>query len=436
MLLKEKLFNNWGRNVHSRPKKIQPKNLGELKNIIKKKSYIIAGNQRSFGDVGVNNNLSISMKNFDKIKNFDHKKGIIEVESGLLLKHLLPIIIQKGWFLSVTPGTKYVSVGGIIANNVHGKNTNKNQTKYYIKNLKLLKLDKKIINCSKNKNKKIFDLTLGGFGLTGIILSATLQLKKIQSPYMNQKIYEYNNFFEFFNITKNIKNYKYSVSWIDHFGDKKITGLWFLANHSKKIKSNNIEFNNEKKLGLISYLALKLVTNNYYFSRLANFFYRKYKKYFYKEIILYDDCFYPQDHFVDWNKAYGKNGLFQFQFLVSEKKLENIIDALSVFFKKEKLFSSFIVIKKMNEQGGYLNFTGTGYTISLDFPINNKFFILKSFLNKLVELHKLKVNFAKDFITTESNAYNYPEFKDFKKKILLLNPKKKLNSFFSKRLNI
>ena len=125
-------------------------------------------------------------------------------------------------------------------------------------------------------------------------------------------------------------------------------GAGYIGSHTcKLLKNNNIEYNNEKKLGLITYFALKLITNNYYFSRLGNFLYRKYKKYFYKEIILYDDCFYPQDHFVDWNKAYGKNGLFQFQFLVPEKKLENIIDTLSVFFKKERLFSSFIVIKKI-----------------------------------------------------------------------------------------
>ena len=264
MLLKEKLFNNWGRNIHTKQKKIQPKNLNELKNIIKKKSYIITGNQRSFGDVGINKNLSISMKNFDKIKNFDYKKGIIEVESGLLLKDLLSIIIPKGWFLSVTPGTKYISIGGMIANNVHGKNTNKNQTKYYIKNLKLLKLNKKIIDCSKYKNKKIFDLTLGGFGLTGIIIAATLQLKKIQSSHMKQKIYEYNNFSEFFKIAKDIKNYQYSVSWVDNFSTHKISGLWFLANHYKGNKNKDLKFYKEKKLDLISHLALKLVIKNYY----------------------------------------------------------------------------------------------------------------------------------------------------------------------------
>ena len=436
MLNKEKLSNNWGRNVNSNPKVIQPSNIFELKNLIQKKSYVIIGNQRSFGDVGINNNLSISMKNFSKIKNFDKKKGIIEVESGALLKDILPIILSEGWFFSITPGTKYVSIGGMIANNVHGKNTNQNQTKYYVQNIKLLTLNKKIIDCSKNKNGKIFDLTLGGFGLTGIILSAKIKLKKISSPYMDQKIIEYKNFSEFFEISRKIKNFEYSVSWVDNFSDEKIKGLWFLANHNRKIKEINPSFLKERKLNFLSYLVLRIVTTFYTINRISNFVYRKYKKFFHKKTINFDDCFYPQDHFVDWNKAYGKKGLFQFQFLVPEKKFKIVIKLLSSFLKKEKLFSSFIVIKKMQEKGKYLNFAGTGYSISLDFKINNKFNTLKKFLNILTQNHKLKVNFAKDFITNEQNAKNYSEFSKFKRKLIKLNPSKKLNSMLSKRLKI
>ena len=187
MFFKDKAFTNWGKNIYINPKKTSPKNYDELKKIINKKSFIVHGNQRSYGDVALNKDLVVSMKNFNKIKFFDEKKGIIKIESGLLLSDLLPIIIAKGWFPPITPGTKYVSLGGMIANNVHGKNTYKNQIKYYVKEIKLLALNKKIIKCSKERNKKIFYLTIGGFGLTGIILTVTLKLKKIYSPYLNQR---------------------------------------------------------------------------------------------------------------------------------------------------------------------------------------------------------------------------------------------------------
>ena len=127
MFVKKKNFTNWGRNIYTNPKRCSPNNYKELKKNIDKKSFIVHGNQRSYGDVCLNRSLAISMKNFNQIKYFDKKKGIIEIESGMLLKDLLPIIIEKNWFIPVTPGTKYVSLGGMIANNVHGKNVNKNQ---------------------------------------------------------------------------------------------------------------------------------------------------------------------------------------------------------------------------------------------------------------------------------------------------------------------
>ena len=137
---------------------------------------------------------------------------------------------------------------GMIANNIHGKNTYHNQLKHYIKKIKILTLNKKIIVCSKTKYKKIFDLTVGGYGLTGVILSATLKLKKIYSENIDQKIIEFKNFKQFYSISKINHKYEYSVCWIDKFNENKIQGLYYFGNHSKKkqyIKATTFE---EKKI--------------------------------------------------------------------------------------------------------------------------------------------------------------------------------------------
>jgi len=437
MLNKPKSFFNWGRNVKICPNHIKPKNMMELKKVVKKKSFITSGNQRSFGDVALNDKSIVSMRNFNKIIHFNTKKGIIELQSGILLKEVLPIIVEKGWIFPVTPGTKYVSMGGMVANNIHGKNTKKNQIKFYVKKIKLLTLNKKIVSCTLKNNKKIFDLTVGGFGLTGIILSVTIQLKKITSFYLKQNIEEFSTYTEFFNSAKKINNFQYSVSWVDRFTDSKISGLWFFSNHININKSyTQFKGFNEKKIGIIYYLILALIVNNNFFSRLSNYFYKTYKKLFYKKIVQYDEYFYPQDYLINWNKAYGKKGMFQIQFLVSEKKFKDILSQIHLFFIDEGMFSSFIVIKKINEKGKYLNFAGTGYSVSLDFTINSKFNLLKNFLNKIVKENKLKVNFAKDFISNESIALNYKEFKEFKSGIRTINKKKIINSSFSKRINI
>ena len=135
MHFKKKLYNNWGRNININPKRFIPQSYNELKKVISKKSFIVHGNQRSYGDVCLNKDLIVSMKNFNQIKKFEKKSGFIEVESGMLLKDLLPVIIEKGWFIPITPGTKYVSLGGMIANNIHGKNVYKNQIKYFVKEI-------------------------------------------------------------------------------------------------------------------------------------------------------------------------------------------------------------------------------------------------------------------------------------------------------------
>jgi len=435
MFFKDKKFNNWGRNIHIIPKRLSPKNYNELKKIINKKSFIVHGNQRSYGDVCLNKDLMVSMANFNQIKYFDEKKGIIEVESGMLLIDLLPIIIKKGWFIPVTPGTKYVSFGGMIANNVHGKNIHKNRINHYVKEIKLMGLNKKILKCSKKRNKKAFSLTIGGFGLTGIILTVSLKLKKISSPYLDQKITEFNTYKEFYSVSKNVGNYEYSVSWIDNFSKYKFQGLSYLAKHSN-IKKNNLFFFNDNQIGPISLLISKLISKSYFFLRIFNIIYRNYKKYFYHELCNFNEIFYPQDYFIDWNKLYGKIGFFQIQFIIPENKFEKVLDEISAFLKKAKTFPTFVVVKRYNEKGKYLNYSGNGYSISFDFKIDNNFNIIKFFFNSLVNKYNLKVNFSKDLIVDKSNAFNYPEFKLFKKEISLLNMKKKINSLFSKRLEI
>ena len=194
---------NWSGNIKATPKIIYPKNLEELKKIMAEKNFIIAGNQRSFGDNSINTNLIVSMKNFKQVLNFDKAKGIIEVQSGVLLKDVLGLIVEAGWFVPVTPGSKYVSIGGMVANNVHGKNITNNQIKHYILELKVLNEKNEIVTCTPTQNKNYFESTIGGFGLTGCILSAKFRLKKINSILMNQEILEftsYNSFF--FNIRK------------------------------------------------------------------------------------------------------------------------------------------------------------------------------------------------------------------------------------------
>lgn len=151
MSLQTNYYTNWGKNIFIKTKIYYPENIDELKKLIKKKNFIIAGNQRSFGDAAFNKKNIISLKKFNKIKYFETKKGLIEIESGKLLIDILKIVIKNGWFVPVTPGTKYVTFGGMISNNVHGKNSKNNYLRNYITEITLINGNNKIIKCSKKK---------------------------------------------------------------------------------------------------------------------------------------------------------------------------------------------------------------------------------------------------------------------------------------------
>ena len=192
----------------------------------------------------------------------------------------------------------------------------------------------------------------------------------------------------------------------------------------------------KKKISLLNFLFLKIFTQNYYLIKITKFTFRKLKKIFYKKISSFDNFFYPQDYFVNWNKIYGSDGFFQVQFLVKENDFTDILGRISSFFTKEKNFSTFVVIKKFDEEGKYLNFYGQGFSISMDIPINSKFLKTKEFLNNIFKEYEIKINFSKDSICSKEVIEQKKEYIEFKDALNSINPERKLNSLFSNRLKI
>tara|TARA_Y100001935_G_C17226548_1_gene468094 strand:+ start:427 stop:1038 length:612 start_codon:yes stop_codon:yes gene_type:complete len=202
----------------------------------------------------------------------------------------------------------------------------------------------------------------------------------------------------------------------------------------KKVKKKEISFN-DKKLSIIYYLFLKIFSQNYYGTKILNFFYMFIKGNFYKRETNLNNFFYPQDNFTDWNKIYGKKGFIEIQFLIDKNNFKNLMEEISNFLKNNKIFSPLIVIKNLNEKGSYLNFCGNGISISMDIPIDKKFNLIEKFFNSLFIKYKCTLNLAKDSIV-ESNFFkknkNYIKFK----KDLNLLKRKKISSIFSTRLEM
>jgi decaprenylphospho-beta-D-ribofuranose 2-oxidase len=429
------LYTNWGKNTFYNKKILYPKNLKDLKKITSHttSNFGVCGNLRSFGDTCINKNKLISLKKFTKSLNLDRKKNIITVSSNILLVEMLEKIIPNGYMLSVTPGTKYVSIGGMISNNVIGKNSDKNQLKYLIEEIKLLSPSNKILICSNKYNKKIFDLTVGGFGLTGTILSAKLRLKKVQNQLINVKTIKFNNHREFKKIC--LKKSKFSVAWIDShsLNIKKFKGLYYSANYNTSINTKEKFVYKNKKMSFFEKIFLSTYIKSFTFSKIINFFYLNFQ--FKNKVQFFDKFFYPQDKWLDFNNCY-KNGFFQIQFLIPEKKFLFIINKISNFFYENKIKSTFVILKKINENGKYLNFYGKGYSISFDFEKNSNFSEMRLFFNNLINKYNLRLNYSKDSISNYRTQKDVLIIKKFSKELKIVDKNKIYNNEFSKRLKI
>ena len=180
-------------------------------------------------------------------------------------------------------------------------------------------------------------------------------------------------------------------------------------------------------------MFLKTYIKNFFFSKVINYFFFKFVKK--KSIVTFDKFFYPQDKWLNFNNCYTK-GFFQIQFLASEKNFRKVITEISEYFYKNKVKSTFIIVKKIKEKGKYLNFYGKGYSISLDFDNDFKSKNIKNFFLNLISKNNLKINYSKDIIQEVKYIKGKKEYKEFKKNLKRFDRKKNLYNEFGKRLQL
>ena len=191
----------------------------------------------------------------------------------------------------------------------------------------------------------MFKSTIGGFGLTGIILSAKIKLLRIKSDHLHQKILEINNYNQFLKMIKN--NFDYNVFWIDNLSPKKFKGLCYFSNHINTKEKIKVRFK-DKKMPFFIYLILNICLKSKLLFSIINLLFKKTKIIFSRRTVYFNDFFFPQDKYTDFNKIYS-NGMFQFQFLTEKSSLKNLLSEIDDFFYKNNIFSTFIIIKNMKE---------------------------------------------------------------------------------------
>ena len=407
---------NWG-NFPVVEKEIKSEDtLQKIKDFVQNNNEIIArGNGRCYGDASLSEHI-FSTKRLNKLISFDRLNGIIECESGVLLSEILEVIVQQGYFLYVTPGTKFISVGGAIASDVHGKNHHAEGCfSEYVISFSLLNENGEVLICSRTENTDKFWATIGGMGLTGIILSAKFKLKNIETAYIRQESIKAENLDEIFKLFDESEDWTYNVAWIDCLQKGKNIGRSILMRgehafkHQLPNKLQEKPLRLKKKLNLtVPFYFPNFVLNNLTV-RIFNFLYfNKQTKKEVKSNVDYETFFYPLDIANDWNKIYGKGGFIQYQFVIpKEKGKEGMKEILETIAKSGN--GSFLAVLKLfgkNNTEAYNSFPIEGYTLALDFKVNAKLKNLIKKLDEVVEAYGGRIYLTKDSMS-KSSLTNY-----------------------------
>ncbi len=326
------------------------------------------GNGRSYGDVCLNPGRALwGMRGLDRFIAFDAREGVIECEAGVLLKDIIDVVLPRGWFLPVVPGTQFITVGGAIANDVHGKAHHvAGSIGDQVVSFELVRTDGTVLQCSPTENVDWFAATVGGLGLTGVITRAQLRLRKVAGPWLDAETVPFDSLEEFFRLSAAAKSsFEYSVSWIDCVSGGRGRGVVFQGNHGSKtdpVKPPRPKtFPVTPPVSLINTLSLRLFNFAYY--RLNKLKQGRGPQH-------YVPFFFPLDNLLEWNRIYGPRGFFQYQSVVPPAFQLDATRAMLQEISRSGLGSFLAVLKTFGDRPapGMLSFPMPGTTLALDFP--------------------------------------------------------------------
>ncbi len=409
------------------------------------KTWIPRGMGRCYGDSSLGE-IMVSSLHLDRMLGFDAKTGQLFCESGVTYEDLLKTFVPKGWFPPVTPGTKFVSLGGAIASDVHGKNHHKEGSiSDHVLALDLMLPGGEVLTCSREQHASLFWATIGGMGLTGFILRLHLQLKKIETSAIRYENVKAKDLSEILSLFEDFGTATYSVAWIDTLarGSRLGRSILMKGEHASLAEVQGSAWEKSplqlpKKLALtVPFNFPAFALNRLTMSAFNALYYRKQRKQQQGGLVDYDSFFYPLDAIHHWNRIYGKRGFTQYQFVVPKAQGPIAIEAVLQHMHRHRMGSFLSVLKLLGPSSGLMSFPMEGYTLTLDFPIKPALFPFLDELDAMITAWGGRVYLTKDVrLSPESLRASYPgvpAFLDIRKK---WDPEGKIHSLQSQRLNL
>ncbi len=338
------------------------------------------GNGRSYGDVCLNEaGTLLTSRSLDRFIAFDPQAGILQCEAGVLLSEIIELVLPHGWFPAVTPGTAFVSVGGAIANDVHGKNHHRTGCfSHHVREFQLFRSDGSSLHCSPTENRAWFEATVGGLGLTGLITRATLQLRRVPGPWIRGDSQRFANLREFFALSaQSDADYEYCAAWIDcaAVGAASGRGVFTRGNHAPGDGTPGYGGPGARAAPKVRSLHMPLTPPVSLINRLSlrafnAFYYHRSSAVQPDALWHYRPFLYPLDSITEWNRVYGPRGFFQYQCVVPEGNAADSIKEMLSRISASGVGSFLAVLKRFGDIAplGLMSFARPGTTLALDFP--------------------------------------------------------------------
>ncbi|MEJ2566394.1 MAG: FAD-binding oxidoreductase [Gammaproteobacteria bacterium] len=366
-------WQSWGRVSRSKPAKVvrltdrfSPLQVG----LGKAGGMLAYGRGRSYGDVCLNKDGALLYTaGLDRFIAFDRTTGVLRCEAGVTLRDILALVVPQDWFLSVTPGTRDVTVGGAVANDVHGKNHHvAGSFGNHVRCFEILRSTGERLSCSPQENPEQFAATIGGLGLTGLITWVEIQLSPVANPFMYVETKRFRNLDEFWEVNQEAEaRWPYTVAWIDCLarGRERGRGIFLGGSHATpqtilptwRERHHTVPL--DPPLSLINRLSLRAF-NAIYWRRTKNRY----------SLAHYVPYFYPLDAISNWNRIYGRAGFYQYQCVLPPNTMREGIAGLLEQISRSRQGSFLAVLKTFGNRRslGTMSFPRPGATLALDFP--------------------------------------------------------------------
>lgn len=396
----------WGRYPRHESDLFEMRAPGEIPALVRSADTVIArGAGRSYGDAAIGIGATLSLRSLDRMIGFDPQSGELRIEAGVMLSDIVRTFLPRGFFPPVVPGTQYVTVGGMVAANVHGKNHHRaGAFGRHVISLSLLTADGSEVLCSRHDNPGLFFATIGGMGLTGIIREVTFRMMPVETAFICGETLALPDLDATMRAFEHSRDWTYSVAWIDALAQGPSLGrsLLFRGEHVRRDEIDGMKNDKEKAWDArhrhrvpfelpaspVNRLTVRAFNRLYYWRGACG---RK------SRIVHLEPYFFPLDSISDWNRLYGPRGFLQHQSIFPKANSRDAIGTMLEYVARSARPPSLAVLKLMGPgDESPMGFPMEGYTLALDFPVNAGTLKLVEILDGIVLAHGGRLYLAKD----------------------------------------